>query len=174
MVTSVSMGSIETVQLIFIIAAIHNVAFDHIIDDVVEKYENLKYFTISQTKFKPDFQFLRPLFSWFPAGKIRRIFDVTTQFARGGVSNSLKQHWRSIFPACNVKRHNETVATDTVVSDIPAVDYSVTAAQLFVGREYLVADVSGLKTDKEFVNTIKDNIRERVAMDKLISECSKA
>ena len=31
-----------------------------------------------------------------------------------------------------------------------------------------------MKTDKEFVNTLEDNIRERGAMDKLISDCAKA
>jgi hypothetical protein len=61
---------------------------------------------------------------------------------------------------------------DTVFSDTPVVDSGVTVAQIFVGRELLVADVYGLKTDKEFVNTLKDNIREQVAMDKLISDCT--
>jgi hypothetical protein len=84
-------------------------------------------------------------------------------------SETLKQHWRFRFPACNVKRRNEPVATDTVFSDTPAVDCGVTAAQIFVGRESLVADVYGLKTDKEFVNALEDNIRERGAMDKLIT-----
>jgi hypothetical protein len=31
-----------------------------------------------------------------------------------------------------------------------------------------------LKTDKAFVNTLEDNIRERGAMDKLINDCAKA
>jgi hypothetical protein len=61
-----------------------------------------------------------------------------------------------------------------VFSDTPAADSGVTAAQIFVGRESLVADVYGLKTDKEFVNTLEDNIRKRGAMDKLISDCAKA
>jgi hypothetical protein len=73
-----------------------------------------------------------------------------------------------------VKRRNEPVATDTVFSDTPAVYSGVTCAQLFVGRELLVADMYGLKTDKAFVNTLEDNIRERGAMDKLISDCAKA
>jgi hypothetical protein len=99
---------------------------------------------------------------------------VTTQYARGRVSDTLKQHWRSRFPDCNVKRQNEPVATDTVFTDTLAVDCGVTAAQIFVGRESLVADVYGLKTDKEFVNTLEDNIQEWGAMDKLISDCAKA
>jgi Reverse transcriptase (RNA-dependent DNA polymerase) len=131
-------------------------------------------FAIDQSPVKPDFQSLRPLFGWFPSETIKRTFAATTQFARGRVSDTLKQHWRSRFPACNVKRRNEPVATDTVFSDTPAVDCGVTAAQLFVGRESLVADVYGLKTDKEFVNTLEDNIRERGAMNKLISDCAKA
>jgi hypothetical protein len=35
----------------------------------------------------------------------------------------------------------------------------VTAAQICIGRESLVADGSGLKTDKKIVNTLSDNIR---------------
>jgi hypothetical protein len=59
-----------------------------------------------------------------------------------------------------------------VFSDTPAVDSGVTAAQIFVGHESLVADVYGLKTDKELVNTLEDNIRG--AIDKPISDCAKA
>jgi hypothetical protein len=92
---------------------------------------------------------------------------VTTQYARGRVSNTLKQHWRSRFPSCNVKRRNQAVATDTIFSVIQAVDCGVTCAQLFVGHQSLVADVSDLKTDKELVNKLEDNIREGGAMDKL-------
>jgi hypothetical protein len=73
-----------------------------------------------------------------------------------------------------VKRCNKTVATDIVFSDTPAVDSGVTCSQLFVGRESLVADVYGLKTDKAFVNTLEDNIRKRGAMDKPIRDCAKA
>jgi septum formation inhibitor MinC len=73
-----------------------------------------------------------------------------------------------------VKRRNEPVATDTVFSDTAAVDCGVTAVQIFVGRESLIADVYDLKTDKEFVNTLEDNIRERGAMSKLISDCATA
>jgi hypothetical protein len=85
---------------------------------------------------------------------------VTTQYARGKVSDTLKQHWRSCFPACNVKRRNQAVATDTIFSDIQAVDCGVTCGQLFVGCQLLVADVFVLKTNKEFLNTLENNIRE--------------
>jgi hypothetical protein len=116
-------------------------------------------------KDKPNFVLLRPLFGWAPTETMQQTFDVTTQYARVRVSDTLKKNWRSRFPACNVKRRNEPVATDTVFSDTPAVDSGVTAAQISIGRESLVADVYRLKTDKAFVNTIEDNIREREAMD---------
>jgi hypothetical protein len=125
-------------------------------------------------KVKPDFALLRPLFGWAPADTIKKTFDVTIQYAHGRVSDTLKQHWRSSFPACNVKRRNVAVATDTVFSDPPAVDSDITAAMIFVTRESLTADVYVLKTDKEFVNNLEDNIRESGAMDKLISDCAKA
>jgi hypothetical protein len=154
--------------------------FDDMVDDLIDSVNPKRVsdvYDINVTdvnQVKTNFELLRPLFGWAPAETIKRTFDVTTQYARGRVSDTLKQHWRSRFPACNVKRRNEPVATDTVFSDTPAVDCGVTAAQIFVGRESLVADVYGLKTDKEFVNTLEDNIRERGAMDKLISDCAKA
>jgi hypothetical protein len=45
---------------------------------------------------------------------------------------------------------------------------------MFVGRESLVDDVYDLNTDKEFVNTLDDNICEWGTMDKLRSDCVKA
>jgi hypothetical protein len=123
---------------------------------------------------KPSFELLLPLFGWAPSDTIQHTFDVTTQFACVRVSDTLKQHWRSRFPECNVKQSNEPVATDTVFSDTPAVHSGVSATQIFVGRESLVADVYGLKNDKEFVNMLEGNILERGAMETLISDCAKS
>ena len=43
----------------------------------------------------------------------------------------------------------------------------------FVGCKTLVTDIYGMKTDNELVNTIKDNVRNRGAMDKLIFDRAK-
>ncbi len=86
----------------------------------------------------------------------------------------MKKHYRSRFPALNVARRHQAVATDTVYSDTKAIDDGSTCAQIFIGRETMFADAYGMKTDKEFVNTIEDNIRRRGAMDKLISDQAKA
>ena len=74
----------------------------------------------------------------------------------------------------NVHQRREAVATDTVYSDVPAIDNGSTAAQIFVGRDTLVTDAYPVKTDKQFVNTLEDNIRQRGAMDKLLSDGAKA
>ena len=46
-------------------------------------------------------------------------------------------------------------------------------AQIFVGKRTLVTDVYPLKSQKQFVNTVEDNIRFRGAMTKLISDYAK-
>ena len=73
-------------------------------------------------------------------------------------------------PALNVPRRHEAVATDTVFSDTPAVDSGVKQAQVFVGRDTLVADAYPMKSGKQFVNTLEDNIRRWGAMDTLQSD----
>src|SRR4030095_521056 len=82
----------------------------------------------------------------------------------------LKKRYKSPFPACNVTQRDEPVATDTVYLDTPAIDSGAMAAQFFVGTESLVCDVYPMKTDKQFVNVLLDNIRKQGAMSKLISD----
>ena len=79
----------------------------------------------------------------------------------------MKRHLKSRNPALNVPRRHEPVATDTVFSDTPGLDSGVKQAQVFVGRDTLVADAYPMKSGKQFVNTLEDNIRRRGAMDKL-------
>ena len=71
----------------------------------------------------------------------------------------MKRHLKSRNPALNVPRRHEAVATDAEFSDTPAVDSGVKQAQVFVGRDTLVADAYPMKSGKQFVNTLEDNIR---------------
>ena len=84
----------------------------------------------------------------------------------------MKKHLKSRNPALNIYRRHEPVATDTVFSDTAAVDSGVEQAQVFVGRDTLVADAYPMKSGKQFVNTVEDIIR-RGAMDKLLSDSVK-
>ena len=95
---------------------------------------------------------------------VRQTIDQTTQWVVALDSLLMKRHLKSRNPALNVPRRHESVATDTIFSDTPAVDSGVKQAQVFVERDSLVANVYPMKSGKQFVNTLEDNIRRREAM----------
>ena len=76
-----------------------------------------------------------------------------------------EKHLKSRNTALDILRRHEAIATDTVFSDTPAVDGGVKQAQVFVGRDTLVADAYPMKSGKQFVNTLEDNIRRRGASE---------
>ena len=127
---------------------------------------------VISSKSIPDFNSLRPYLGWVPSNIVQLTFKHTTQFARTPISTILKKHYKSPFPALNVHRRDEPVATDTVYSDTPAIDNGAKCAQFFVGTRSMYTDAYGMKTDSQFINTLEDNIRERGAMSKLISDCA--
>ena len=124
---------------------------------------------------KVDYQKYRPYFLHVPVNKIRKTFHNTTQFATNVMSgHNILQTIQSPYPAHNVWRRNEPVASDTVFAQVPAIDTGgQTMAQVFVGRKSLVADIFGMSNEKEFINTLEDVIRKRGAMDKLITDSAR-
>jgi hemerythrin superfamily protein len=54
----------------------------------------------------------------------------------------------------------------------PLIDDGSIAAVMFVGKDTQVTNVYGIKTDKQFVNTLDDNIIQQGAPHKLISNCA--
>ena len=117
----------------------------------------------------PDYENFMPYFGWVNVDTVQKTMEQSTQW---GVSlpNTfpMEKHLKSRNPALNISRRHEPVATDTVSSDTPAVDSDVKQAQVFVGGDTLVADAYPMKSGKQFVNTLEDNIRRRGAMDKLL------
>ena len=139
--------------------------------------ENAKIITNKPVAIKPkpiDYGYFSDHFLGVPTEKIRATFQNTTQFASGVVAgNKITQTIKSPWPANNVHRRNEPVASDTIYAASPAVDNGCTMAQLFIGRKSLVADAYGIKSTAAFVNTLEDNIRKRGAMDKLVTDSAK-
>ena len=122
-----------------------------------------------------DYEALHPYFLNASQETVEKTIKATTQFGRDFVlGSSIKNTFCSPFPACNVLRRHEPVATDTVNSSTPAVDNGCTAAQYFVGRNSYVADCYPVKTDAQFVNCLEDVIRKWGAMDKLLSDAARA
>ena len=121
----------------------------------------------------PDFDKYRPYSGWVNADTIRDTFKHTTQWGTSVSTFPMREHLKSRNPALNIQRRHEAVATETVYSDTPAVDSGVKQAQLFVGKESLVSDIYPMRSGKQFINTLEDNIRRRGVMDKLISDSAK-
>ena len=118
-----------------------------------------------------DWKTLRPYFGWQSEQVIKNTYKVTSRF--GGTNpqhDCLKKHFKSRNPVFNIPRRNEPVATDTIFSDTPAINDGSTMAQFFIGRDTLVCDAYGIKTQKQFINTLYDNIRFRGAMTTLITD----
>ena len=123
---------------------------------------------------EPDWNALRPFFAWTSPSSIKDTFNVTTRHGSAPhTQDYIKKHFKSRNPVFNIPRRSEAVATDTIFSDTPAVDDGSTMAQFFCGRDTLVCDAYGIKSTKQFINTLSDNIRKRGAMDTLISDGGK-
>ena len=116
---------------------------------------------------------LRPYFGWVNKHTIEKTFHKTIQWAVASTRYPLMKHFKSRFPAFNIPRRSEEVATDTIFSDTPSIDSGVTMAQNFVGKRTLVTNVYPLTSQEQFVNTLEDNIRFRGAMTRLISDYAK-
>jgi hypothetical protein len=121
---------------------------------------------------EPDYRQLRPRLSWLPVDAIKKTFKHTSQLACMPMSTILKKRYKSPNPALNVHPCDEPVATDTIYSDTSAIDCGFTSAQLFVGTKTHTADVYSIKSDKQFVNTLLDNITQRGTPTRLISNCA--
>ena len=61
-------------------------------------------------------------FMFVPRLRIQHLLDHTTRFPRLDTRLLLRKYFKSRFPAANVNRLNEVVATDTYLSDTPALD----------------------------------------------------
>lgn len=124
---------------------------------------------------KDDWKRYRRHFLNAPDERIKKTFDTTTQYARNVMDGiRVEKTIKSPFPAYNVTRRNEPVATDTVYAEEPAF-YSggQKAAQIFIGRKSLFIDVYGMGSTSEFINTLLENIRKRGAPDLLITDSAK-
>ena len=119
---------------------------------------------------EPDYEALCPCFAWAPADIVKKMLEATMQYAQNSYNLPFCKHYCSCFPALNVDCCCEAVATNMIYSDTPAIDDGATCAQIFVGQETLVVNVYSMKSDKQFINMLEDNVHKRGAMDKLVSD----
>ena len=115
----------------------------------------------------------RKYLAWKPEGVVRDTLEATTRFSKYHVRLPMRRHFKSRYPALNVKRLGEVYATDTFYANVAAHN-GATCAQLFVGRETAFTQCYGMKSDGEFPSTLMDFIRAYGAMKGLFSDNAKA
>ena len=122
-----------------------------------------------------DYENLRQYFLQVPTDVIKRTFGSTTQYAQSGwITGNIRNTIKSPVLALNVHRRHESVATDIIFSDTPAIDDGAMCAQLFVKLSSKYCEVIGMKMDGEFVAALMDTIRKNGAMDKIITDGGEA
>ena len=120
---------------------------------------------------EPDWNTQRPSLAWTSPSSIKDTFNVTTRHGTPpNTQDYIKHHFKPRNPVFIIPRCSEDVATDTIFSDTPAVDDGSTMSQFFCGHDIFVCDAYGIKSTKQFINTLSDNIRKWGAMDTLISD----
>ena len=102
-----------------------------------------------------DFEKLMPYFGWVNKHTIEKTFHKTTQWAVASTRYPMRKHFKSRFPAFNIPRRSEEVATDTIFSDTPAIDSGVTMAQICVGKRTLCWKPPSPFSNVHFRNTTK-------------------
>ena len=128
----------------------------------------------------PDLDCLRPNFGWVPVDRIKATLDKTTQFYRATIHHPFRKHFKSRFPAANVRRLNEWVATDTIICDTPAHDDGIpghggcTMLQLFGGVTPHFLAGYPISSQAQIPQTFEDFIRQHGAPVGLVSDNAKA
>ena len=116
-----------------------------------------------------DHKSLIPNFGWIALkDEIKQTFHSTTHYAHVLHWTDLQKTFESLFPALNVPRSQEDVATDTIFSDVPAIDSGDTMAQFCCGTKSLLCDVYSMKPERQMINTLEDIIRQHGAPDSLL------
>jgi hypothetical protein len=119
---------------------------------------------------------LRPNFGWLSAKRILRTLAVTTQFFRASSRPPMRKYFKTRFPAANVNRLDETVATDTYFADTPTHDDGImghggaTMVQLCVGKTSHFTSVFPMPLESQMAETLEDYIRQVGAPNVLFSD----
>ncbi|HEY9708217.1 MAG TPA: hypothetical protein V6D48_08435 [Oculatellaceae cyanobacterium] len=120
----------------------------------------------------PDMEHLKRCLGWKPTDVIKKTLENTTQYAENVVRLPMRMHFKSRYPALNVKRLRETFATDTFFSSEKALG-GITCAQLYVGKESTFTEIYGMKTKNQMPETLQDFIRQWGAPSGLMSDSAK-
>ena len=125
---------------------------------------------------KPDYEALRPYFVWLPIERIKATIKGTAQWFKAEGRIPMRCHYKTRFPAANVSRLNEDVATDTFFSETPALDDGIpghggcTMVQIFTGIKSHITEAIPMDAKSDFPESLKEFIRKWGAPNGLMSD----
>jgi hypothetical protein len=126
-----------------------------------------------------DFNRLKPHFGFIPVARIHHTIANTSQFARMDTRLPLRKQFKSRFPAANISRLNDTVATDTFFSEIAAHDDGImghgdtTMLQLYCGCKSLLTSGYAMTTGDDIASTFENFIGHHGDPNVLFSDNAK-
>ena len=128
----------------------------------------------------PDLDQLKPNFAWIPIERIKKTLEATTQYYRATVHHPFHKHFKSRFPAVNVRRIPEWFSTDTLFSEVPAFDDGIPGhggccmIQIYMGLISHFFAGYPMSSEANVPSTLEDFIRNHGAMYGLMSDNAKA
>ena len=128
----------------------------------------------------PDLDALLPNFGCVGKDRIRDTLGKTTQHYKADQRVPMRKHFRSRFPAANVRRLPEWYSTDTFISDVPAHDDGIPRhggcrlVQIYGGLDSELLAGYPMSSEAELPTTLKDFIRDYGAMEGLKSDNTKS
>ena len=143
-------------------------------DDSSDEEPDTRNINATTTKpAEPDWDHIQRCLGWKPLDVIKRTLQATTQHAQNVVRLPMRMHYKSRFPALNVKRLREVFATDTFFSSEKALG-GYTCAQIYVGKTSTFTVIYGMKSENQMVETFQDFIRQYGAPTGLFSDNAKS
>ncbi|MDJ0828176.1 MAG: reverse transcriptase domain-containing protein, partial [Rhodobacter sp.] len=127
-----------------------------------------------------DLDLLKPHFGWINTDRIQQTLEKTSQFYRAAANIPFRHHFKSRFPAANVRRLPEWYSTDTIFSDTPAADDGMEGhggckmAQLYGGISSGFLKLVPMKSEYELPRTLEEFIRDHGAFKGLKSDNAKS
>ena len=114
---------------------------------------------------EPDWNSQRPFLAWTSTSSIKDTFNVTTRHETApNTQDYIKHYFKPRNPVFSIPRCSEDVGTDTIFSETPAVDDGSTMTKFFYGHDTFTCGTYGIKSTKQFINTLSANTRKWGAM----------
>ena len=146
---------------------------EDVIDDCIRSIHGAKVNKVV------DWEAIRKYFAFLPADRIKQTFENTTQWFRASTHYPMRTHYKSRFPAANVQRIHEPLATDILFGPCPAHDDGIPGhggtemLQVYFGLKSGSCAGYPLKHKSDMAKTFAEHIRTKGAPTKLIRDDAK-